>query len=165
MKTTSRRMAAAVLISCGCASAAAQPAPGQSKCKAVQAEMTESRATIGCKPEHSSCFLGEVDGNNGLRGTTYFKGEASVAAPSESPGFIAYSGVFEYVTQRGTLVARETGVVNQTKDTADSGAITAYQSITGASGELEGATGHFFVNGFSRDGRIVTKVTGRLCRN
>ena len=62
------------------------------------------------------------------------------------------------------IVARETGVVNQTKDTADSGAITAYQSIVSASGELEGTTGHFFVSGFSRDGRIVTKVTGRVCR-
>ena len=131
MMQVSKRIAAAVLLSTGCAwSAVAQePAPAAS-CKVVHADMVELRSTVGCKPEHATCFLGEVVGNHGLLGTTYFKSDAGAAGPSTSPGFISYSGVFEYITPQGTIVTRETGVVNQTQGQADSGAVTAYQAIT-----------------------------------
>ena len=46
-------------------SAAAQESPAPQLCKAVHADLVEVRATVGCKPEHSFCFLGEVDGNHG----------------------------------------------------------------------------------------------------
>ncbi len=165
MMQVSKRIAAAVLLSTGCAwSAVAQEPASAAACKVVHADMVELRATVGCKPEHATCFLGEVVGNHGLLGTTYFKSDAGAAGPSTSPGFISYSGVFEYITPQGTIVTRETGVVNQTTGQADSGAVTAYQSITSATGELEGTTGHFFVSGFSRDGRVVTKVTGQVCK-
>ena len=165
MMQVSKRIAAAVLLSTGCAwSAAAQEQGSGPECKLVHAEMIELRSTVGCKPEHATCFLGEVVGNHGLLGTTYFKSDAGAAGPSTSPGFISYSGVFEYITPRGTFITRETGVVNQTLGQPDSGAVTAYQAITSATGELEGSTGHFFVSGFSRDGRVVTKVIGEVCK-
>jgi len=44
-----------------------------------------------------------------------------------------------------------------------SGAVTAFQKIVSATGELEGTTGYFFVSGFSRDGRVETAVTGEVC--
>jgi len=138
------------------------PAPA-SQCKAVHADMVEDASTTGCKPSHPSCFLGNVDGNHGLRGTTYFRADAGAAGPSTSPGFISYSGEFEYTTAFGTLTMRETGVVNQTQGNPESGAVTAYQKIVGASGEFTGATGHFFVSGFNIDQHVVTKLTGQIC--
>ena len=143
-------------------SAAAQAI--ESKCKNVHADLVEDRSTTGCKPGHPVCFLGEVDGNHGLRGTTYFRGDSSAAGPSTGlAGFISYSGVFEYTTDRGTLVTRETGVTNTSTGQPQSGAVTAYQQIQSATGEFEGATGYFFVSGFGSGGHIVTRVTGRVC--
>jgi hypothetical protein len=138
------------------------PAP-QSSCKAVHADMVEDASTTGCKPSHPSCFLGEVDGNQGLRGTTYFRADSGAAGPSTSPGFISYSGIFEYTTASGTLTMRETGVVNQTTGNPESGAVTAYQKIMDGTGEFTGATGHFFVSGFSINQHVVTTLAGQIC--
>lgn len=139
-----------------------QDAAGQNqggpKCKSVHADMVENRSTTACRPGHSACFLGEVDGNHGLRGTTYFRGDSGGGSPPTSPEFSSYSGVFEYSTSRGLIVARETGVTSSTF-----GVVTAYQRITQATGEFAGVTGHFFVNGFLGGGRVVTNVTGEIC--
>jgi hypothetical protein len=129
----------------------------------VHGDLVEVRSTVGCKPEHSFCFLGEVGGNHGLRGTTYFRGDSGAAGPSTSPGFISYSGQFEYITDRGMLVMRETGVVNQTQGNPESGVVTAYQKIVDATGDFIGVTGYFFVSGFNRNQRITTQVTGEIC--
>jgi len=133
------------------------------KCFRVHADLVEDFSTVGCEPPSTACFLGEVDGNQGLRGTTRFDSDAGAAGPSTSPGFVSYSGIFEYFTERGTLVARETGVVNTTQGKPESGAVTAFQKITDATGEMSGATGYFFVSGFNIGNHVVTKVTGRLC--
>lgn len=132
-------------------------------CKAIHAVMIEQRVTVGCKPGHSFCFIGEVAGNHGLRGTTYFKSDGTGSRPTTSPDFIPYSGPFEYHTERGTLIMRETGVSNTTQGNPESGAVTAFQKIVEATGELAGATGYFFVSGFSRSGRVETSVMGELC--
>jgi hypothetical protein len=133
-------------------------------CKDVQADLAEDRSTTGCKPGHPVCFLGQVDGNHGLRGTTYFRGDSSAAGPSTGlQGFVSYSGVFEYTTDRGTLVMRETGVTNTSTGLPQSGAVTAYQQIQDATGEFAGATGYFFVSGFNHGGHVVTRVTGSIC--
>jgi hypothetical protein len=143
--------------------AAAQEETSGSKCQAVHADLVENRVTVGCKPEHPACFLGEVDGNHGLRGTTYFRADSSAPGPSTSPGFIIYSGQFEYTTDRGMLIMRETGVSNQTQGNPESGAVTAFQKVIDATGDLSGVTGHFFVSGFSRSGHVETQITGELC--
>jgi hypothetical protein len=132
-------------------------------CKAIHAVMLEERVTVGCKPEHTFCFIGEVAGNQGLRGTTYFKADGVGSRPTTSPDFLPYSGPFEYHTDAGSLFMRETGVSNSTQGNPDSGAVTAFQKVVGATGDLAGATGHFFVSGFSRNGRVETTVTGELC--
>jgi hypothetical protein len=133
------------------------------QCKPVHAEMVENRSTVGCKPDHPFCFLGQVDGNRGFRGSTYFKGETSAAGPATSPEFRSYSGLFEYTTADGTLVMRETGVVNVVTGTARSGAITAFQAPLSGTGRFEGVTGHLFVSGFNRNDHIETFVNGELC--
>ncbi|MCF7221887.1 hypothetical protein [Marilutibacter chinensis] len=136
--------------------ALADPA-AHAQCKRIRADLVEVSATEGCNPGLGSCFLGEVDGNHGLNGTTHFKSDSAATGPSTSPGFISYGGAFEYRTAHGTLFMRETGVT-------DPAVVTAYQRIDHGSGRFEGASGHFFVSGTkSGDGVITTEVTGELC--
>jgi hypothetical protein len=157
------RFAVAVLAAAGTAAVSAA-GPAQSNCKKIHADLVEDRSTTACKPGHAVCFLGQVDGNHELRGTTYFHADSGAAGPSTGlPGFISYSGVFEYTIPEGTLVTRETGVSNQGTGQPESGAVTAYQKIIDATGGLAGATGHFFVSGFSANGHVVTEVTGEVC--
>jgi len=154
----------AALVGAGSLAASLAAQATQSNCKPVHADLVEDRATTACRPGHASCFLGDVDGNHGLRGTTYFRGDSGAAGPSTGlPGFISYSGVFEYITDRGTLITRETGVTNQSQGLPQSGAVTAYQQILDATGELAGTTGHFFVSGFNINNHVVTEITGEIC--
>jgi hypothetical protein len=158
-------IAVALMIAIGLvATAQAQEGLGSGpKCKAIHADLVEDAATVGCKPGHATCFLGAVDGNHGLRGTTYFRGETGAAGPSSSPGFRSYSGLFEYQTDRGTLVARETGIVNTTQGNPESGVLTAFQKIIETTGDFAGVTGYFFVSGFNINQHVETKVTGQIC--
>ncbi|MGH8076665.1 MAG: hypothetical protein ACREPE_04985 [Lysobacter sp.] len=126
------------------------------ECKKIHADLVEVAATEGCNPGLTSCFLGEVDGNHGLRGTTHFKADSARGGPATSPDFISYSGPFEYITAGGTIVTRETGVTNPSE-------VTAYQKIVEATGEFSGATGYFFVSGHKSAGVITTDVTGEIC--
>jgi hypothetical protein len=144
--------------------AGAQEQPAPLKCKAVRGDLVEVRSTEGCKPEHSFCFLGEVDGNHGLRGTTYFRGDASALFPSTAPTFRSYTGNFEYFLHHGTLTMREMGLTEPPGISPDSsGVVNAYQKIVAGTGEFEGATGYLFVSGFNRDQRIVTTIHGEIC--
>jgi hypothetical protein len=134
-------------------------------CKAVHADLVEARSTTGCKPEHSSCFLGEVDGNHGLRGTTYFRGEEGALFPPGAPTFRSYVGTFEYTTPSGTLTMREMGLTEPPDaSNPESGVVNAFQRIVSGTGEYAGATGYLFVSGFNRNQRIVTNVYGEICR-
>ena len=134
------------------------------ECKPIQADLQELRSTSGCNAGLSTCFLGVVDGNHGLRGTTHFASDSFVStSPATSPGFIIYSGPFEYRTDTGTLMMRETGVSNGTTGQPSSGAVTAYQQIVSGSGDFEGATGHFFVSGRRVSGVVTTQVSGEIC--
>ena len=154
--TPSRSAWLALPVALFAAGAAASPsAPGH--CKRVHADLVEVSATEGCNPGLASCFLGEVDGNHRLDGTTHFASDSWSPGPSTSPGFISYGGAFEYRTAQGTLFMRETGVTNPA-------VVTAYQQVDHGSGRFEGASGHFFVSGTkSGDGVITTRVTGELC--
>ena len=46
------------------------------ECKSIHADLFELRSTTGCDAGETACFLGEVDGNHGLRGTTHFSADA-----------------------------------------------------------------------------------------
>ena len=133
------------------------------RCREVRGDLVEDQSTTGCKPGEPSCFLGEIDAR-GLRATTHFRGDSGAAGPSTSPGWISYSGPFEYTSERGTLLMRETGVVNQTTGNLQSGAITAMQVVVSGTGIYAGATGYLFVSGFNRGGHVETEVFGQICR-
>ncbi len=156
-------LAMTVVVGSLAVAAAAQEAP-EPQCKAVYADLVEVRSTEGCKPEHSFCFLGEVDGNHGLRGTTYFKGEEGALFPPSAPTFRSYVGSFEYITANGTLTMREMGLTEPPNaSNPESGVVNAFQRIVAGTGEFAGATGYLFVSGFNRNQRIVTTVTGEIC--
>jgi hypothetical protein len=165
MSQSRRRVFVGALLSVGMTTigVGGQESAGGPKCTSIRAEMVEDFSTVGCNPPRTTCFLGEVDGNHGFHGTTHFQGDSGAAGPPLSPGFRSYSGLFEYRTTRGTLFTRETGVVNTTTGNPESGAVTAYQQILDANGELTGVTGYFFVSGFSRDNHVDTQVIGELC--
>ena len=143
-----------------------QEAAGAPRCKEIHGDLVEAPSTTGCKPEHTSCFLGEVDANHGLRGTTYFKGDpGAVAYPPTAPTFRAYTGNFEYITPRGTLVMKEMGTTEPfNANNPESGVVNAYQRVVSGTDEFEGATGYLFVSGFNRNQRVVTTVHGVICK-
>lgn len=134
------------------------------RCKTVHGDLVEERSTTGCKPGHTSCFLGEVDGNHGLRGTTYFKGEFSAPFPASAPTFRSYTGSFEYTTQHGTLTMAEMGMTDPPTSNPESGVVNAFQRIVSGTGDFAGATGYLFVSGFNRNQRIETIVNGVICK-
>ncbi len=126
------------------------------KCKSIHADLVEIASTEGCNPGLSSCFLGIVDGNRGLRGTTHFRANSAGKAPSGAPDALPYAGPFEYRTAKGNLLMLEAGIVPP-------GVVTAHQRIVEGTGDFAGATGFFFVSGTRSPGVITTKVTGQLC--
>ena len=144
--------------------ASAQEAPASPSCKAIHADLVEAQSTTSCKPGHPVCFLGEVDGNHGLRGTTYFRGEQGALFPPAAPTFRSYVGTFEYTTSTGTLTMREMGLTEPPNaSNPESGVVNAFQRIVSGTGEFAGATGYLFVSGFNRNQRVVTTVLGEIC--
>jgi hypothetical protein len=143
-----------------------QGASAGQMCKRIHGDLVEAQTTVGCKPEHASCFLGEVDANHGLRGTTYFRGDpgSGVTYPT-APTFRGYTGNFEYITERGTLIMKEMGMTEPfNASNPQSGVVNAYQRVVEGTDEFEGATGYLFVSGFNRNQRVVTTVHGVICK-
>ena len=149
--------AAAVL-----ALAASQPAVA-GQCKAIHGDLIENQSTTGCIAPATTCFLGEVAANHGVRGSTHFAADSARAGPATSPAFVSYSGLFHYFTDKGTLVMRETGVSGTPGGTAEPGVVTAYQRIQEGTGDFTGATGFFFVSGHRANGVVETTLHGELC--
>ena len=134
------------------------PAARAGACKRVHAELVEQRSTTGCVAPATRCFFGEVVGNHGLVGTTYFAADSSAPGPATSPGSVSYSGGFVYTLAEGSLVMRETGATTAAW-------VTAFQQVERGSGAFAGVTGYLFVNGLkSADGTVITvEVSGELC--
>lgn len=143
---------------CAVLPAMAQP------CHDVHGTLSEDRVVTGCDSGEAFCFLGAFQGNQGLQGTTHFKADSAAAGPATgSPGFISYSGPFEYRFPDGVLRVRETGLVNPRKDTDGSGTTLAYHLVVGGTGAYAQATGHLVVSGVNIDGHVETLVDGELC--
>jgi hypothetical protein len=164
MRQVTFSTAVAVMVGLLGGTAAAQEAPAAPSCKAIHADLVEAQSTTSCKPGHPVCFLGEVDGNHGLRGTTYFRGEQGALFPPTAPTFRSYVGTFEYTTSSGTLTMREMGMTEPPNaSNPESGVVNAFQRIVSGTGEFAGATGYLFVSGFNRNQQVVTTVRGEIC--
>ena len=164
MRQVTFSTAVVVMIGLLGGTAHAQETPASPSCKAIHADLVEAQSTTNCKPGHPVCFLGEVDGNHGLRGTTYFRGEQGALFPPAAPTFRSYVGTFEYTTSTGTLTMREMGLTEPPNaSNPESGVVNAFQRIVSGTGEFAGATGYLFVSGFNRNQRVVTTVRGEIC--
>jgi hypothetical protein len=133
-------------------------------CRNIRAHLVEDRVTTGCLPGETACFLGTLSGG-GLHATTHFRADSVSAGPppTANPGWINYSGLFEYTTSHGTLAMRETGVSHPAAGHPESGAVTAHQQVMSGTGDYAGATGHLFVSGFNIAGHVETQVFGEIC--
>ena len=124
-------------------------------CKFIHADMTEVRFTTGCDAGEPSCFLGEVSGNHGFRGTTHFRANSFGTPPSSAPEFTPYGGGFRYELRDGTLNVREAGLTG-------AGRVIAHHTIVDGTGAWAGATGNLYV--FGTTGAVVTtEVQGTIC--
>ena len=143
----------------------AQEAPAAPSCKAIHADLVEAQSTTSCKPGHPVCFLGEVDGNHGLRGTTYFRGEQGALFPPAAPTFRSYVGTFQvHHFGRHAHDAGDGSDGAAQCQNPESGVVNAFQRIVSGTGEFAGATGYLFVSGFNRNQRVVTTVRGEISR-
>lgn len=136
------------------------------RCYDVAGQLEEDRTTgAECPADHPTCFVGSIDGPR-LHATTLFYPESSAAPPSTSPGWYSYSGVTTYTMAHGSIITRETGLGTSAPIPESIGrASLSMEVITGGTGELEGATGYLFVNGFvDPDFHVTSHVMGKICR-
>ena len=139
---------------------------GGPRCKRIHGDLVEVPATVGCKPEHTSCFLGEVDANHGLRGTTYFKVDTGSAphVPDRADVPRIHGELRVHHAARDAHHEGDGATEPFNASNPESGVVNAYQRVVGGTDEFEGATGYLFVSGFNRNQRVVTTLHGVICK-
>jgi hypothetical protein len=171
MKTVIRMLALAA-TGCGAAvmfTASTATADRKNHCENVSGQLEEDLADpANCPADHPRCFTGAIDGHH-IHATTQFFGEGAVAAPPASPNWFAYSGVTTYTMEHGSITTRETGLVTNVPipdaELPNGRASLSMEVITSGTGDLAGATGYLFVNGFVDDTNHVSSlVMGKICR-
>lgn len=137
------------------------------ECKQVNAQITTSLTTEGCTSPVGLCTAGEIEGNSGLNGTTFFVADALAPGPATSSNAAAtfsYSGILRITTEKGTLTTRDTGIIDSSTGGAPAGFFSSFDVVVGGAGKFEGATGKLFIGGETISGQLVTRViTGELC--
>lgn len=137
------------------------------ECKQIHAQIISSQTTTGCSSPIGLCTAGNIDGNQGLSGSTFFTGDSAAPGPSTAPNAaatISYSGVLEITTNQGTLTTRDSGIFDTSTGTPTGGFFSSFDTVIDGSGTYQGATGDFFIGGKTIDGQFVTSViTGELC--
>lgn len=163
MKELFRFVSLSLLLIGAAASPALAHGGGEGGCKKIRATIVDVQVTEGCTSPNRFCAAGVVEGNHGLRGTTYFRMDGAVLGPATAPGSVATSGILVYTTNRGTLTVRESGLSNLI-NTPEQGFFAAFQEVLEGTEGYAGATGHLWVAG-ERNGSIFeADVTGVICR-
>lgn len=134
------------------------------ECKRVHAQII-STPIFGCLTSPIGlCTSGTIEGNHGLRGSTFFTADSAAPGPAtahNAAATISYSGVLEITTAHGVLVTRDTGIFDQA-----SGIFSSYDVVDSddSTGRYAGATGTLFIGGTTVNGQFVTTViTGEIC--
>ena len=132
---------------------------GKSNCQSVHA-IQETRMRVSCPTEQNFDFCitrKMVDRAGVITGhIEYFEDSSKEAKLQHAPGQIQYSGIVKYVTKSGVLRVEENGIVDSTtKDYA------ALVTISGGTGDFEGATGRLAAFGNSLAGGMVI---GTICK-
>lgn len=134
------------------------------ECKPVHASIV-ANPIFGCPTSPIGlCTSGAIEGNHGLRGSTFFTADSAAPGPGTAPNAaatISYSGVLEIATAHGMLVMRDTGIFDQATGIFSSYDVLDSDDSTGA---YAGATGTLFIGGTMVNGQFVTTViTGEVC--
>jgi hypothetical protein len=118
-----------------------------------------------CRRIHAEQSQGIISGNFGLNGTSVFTGDApGTAPPTAQPGTSVFSGLLAITTDEGTLTMHETGVFSSRTGNPDGAVLVSWSDSPTGTGVFEGVTGDLFFTGRTRDGVLVIKVSGKLCR-
>ena len=158
----------ALVVGLGATSAAfatGQPPSGPREiCREVRAELHELATQENCTSPLAFCAAGNISGNFGLVGTTYFTVDGAAATPAQSPGTSAYTGVFVITTPLGTLTLRETGISYPRRGNPEGGFIASMAEVQGGTGMYATTRGLLFFHG--TNGRGLPNdiaVAGELC--
>ncbi|HTU67295.1 MAG TPA: hypothetical protein VMF52_15200 [Steroidobacteraceae bacterium] len=164
MKSIALTVVAATL---GASSAAfaTHPAPEPRQiCREIRAVIHELKTDIGCASPLNFCSAGTINGNFGLKGTTFFSVDGSAETPAQSPGTSSFSGVFTITTPYGELTLRETGLSYPRRGNPEGGLVATIDEVTGGTGIYAHTSGILFFHG--RNGRGLpsdVEVSGTLC--
>ncbi len=153
------------------ASAATAEEEDSQYCRTISATLSASFYEEGCTSPVGLCTAGDLMRPNGqvVGSTDYVAsgigggivGDDSIVTPPVEPGTTwSYAGLLTLSTAVGDLMSTDVGVF----DTAG-GAFTEFNRVTGGTGIFAGATGTFYINGFSfPDGTgFDADITGEVC--
>ena len=132
---------------------------GKANCQSVHAAL-EKRVIVVCPSEQNFNFCitrKTVDRAGVITGQMeYFEDPSKGAKLQHSPGQMVYGGAVKYVTESGVLRLEENGIFDSTShDWA------GLATISGGTGDFEGATGKLATFGNSR---AVGMVIGTICK-
>jgi hypothetical protein len=121
----------------------------------------------GCRRVRAEIDLsqGTIRGNVGLNGGAVFTRDSpGTAPPTAQAGTSVFSGLLVISTAEGTLTMRETGVFSSRTGNPDGAVLASWSDTPVGTGAFEGVTGDLFFAGRTRDGALLVKVSGQLCR-
>ena len=149
-----------VLTVCLLMAMVASTGMAQTVCKSVKAVQSDQLITGGCTSPVGFCASGTIDGNHGLRGTSFFSATSFDPIPSDPLGRLAVPGVSTYTTDEGTITINDVSVFD-----VERGTFAGVGRIVQGTGRFAGAAGDIFTTGrLLPDGTsFITDVTGELC--
>jgi hypothetical protein len=131
-------------------------------CHNIRATIIDAPSSDGCTSPFNFCAAGNVTGNHGLDGTTFYTFDGFAAAPATAPGLGESTGILVYTTPHGTLTVRETGVGNMGSQ-ALGGVGASLEQVQSGTGRFTGATGTLYLASTAANGQYTALVTGQLC--
>ena len=132
----------------------------QTECKPIKAVQRDVLISSGCTSPVGFCASGTIDGNHGLRGTSFFSALAFDPIPNDPLGRLAVPGISTYTTDDGTITINDVSVFDVAR-----GTFAGVGRIVGGTGRFAGATGDIFTTGrvLADGSSFITNVTGELC--
>ena len=138
-----------------------QNATAGPRCKMISGGIT-SFLRNDCPTPTGFCTDGTFFGDGLLNGTTHTTVEAIAAAAGgllgEVPTTLSFTGLITFVTTKGILTVRDTGIF----DTAGQGLFSSRSVVVDGTGEFVGATGFLFTHGTGLS-ELQTEVSGEVC--
>ena len=151
---------AAVAATCFVIAISVPTASTQTKCRNISAVQEDVLVTENCPSPIGFCAAGTINGNQGLRGTTFFSANSFDPIPGDPLGRLAVPGTSTFTTDDGSLTVSDVSAFD-----VERGTFAGTGRIVGGTGRFLGATGDIFTTGrILADGSsFVTQTTGTVC--